>query len=146
MKNMTVRKKNESTGNAPAVSVKSRLQEVQRVLDLVRSQIRKFDFTPEQVFGYQAKADAANLKDEVLGQAPVLPAAKKTAARKTAAVKRTASGGATARKTGERGSTARRVAGVASVAEDTPPATPATVVKTSLNPAAAWPFPTGSRP
>lgn len=143
---MTVQKKNESTGDAPTVSLKSRLQEVQQVLDLVRSQIQKFDFTPEQVFGYQAKANASNLKDEVLRLAPMLPAAKKAAARKTAAVKRTASGGTTARKTGVRGSAAKRVAKAANVAEDPPSATPATVVKTPLNPAAAWPYPTDSQP
>jgi len=129
------------------VSLKSRLQEVQQVLDLVRSHIREFDFTPEQVFGYHAKADASNLKHEISGQVPVRPAAKKAAAAsKTAAVKRKASGGTTASRTGERDSAAKRVAKVAGVAEEPPAATSASTVKTSLNPAAAWPFPTGSRP
>lgn len=143
---MTVRKKTESTGDAPAVSPKSRLQEVQLVLDLVRSQIQRFDFTPEQLFGYQAKADTSNLKNEVLSEAPSLPAAKRTATSKTTAAKRTASRGATVRKTGERGSPVKRVPKVASVVEDLPSAAPAAEVKTSLNPTAAWPFPTGSRP
>ncbi|WP_240160910.1 hypothetical protein [Burkholderia sp. Ax-1719] len=117
---MAVRKKSESTEDVPKVSLKSRLQDVQQALDLVRSQIRQFDFTPEQVFGYLGKADASNLKREASGQASPPPAAKKAAA--------------------------KRAAKAVNVAEDTRAAPLASnTVKTALNPAAAWPFPAGSR-
>ncbi|MFM0703590.1 hypothetical protein [Paraburkholderia sediminicola] len=140
---MSVRKKNESTGGGPTVSLKSRLQEVQQMLDAVRSHIRHHGFTPEQVFGYQGKVDASNLKDEASGPAPVHPAAKKAAPKKAAATKRMAPDG-TARKTGESSPAAKRAAKAPPVVEETPSAP--SVPKRALNPAAAWPFPTGSRP
>ncbi|WP_143189259.1 hypothetical protein [Paraburkholderia lycopersici] len=139
---MSVRKKNESTGGSPTASLKSRLQEVQQTLDAVRSHIRHHGFTPEQVFGYQGKADASNLKDEAPGPAPVRPVAKKAAPKKAVAAKRTAPDGA-ARRTGESRPAAKRATKAAPVAEDARSAAPAP--KPALNPAAAWPFPGGSR-
>ncbi|CAD6559598.1 hypothetical protein LMG27952_06910 [Paraburkholderia hiiakae] len=140
---MAVRTNGESMDGAKKVSRKSGLQEVQQALDLVRSQIRQFDFTPEQVFGYHGKADVSNLKSEESGAS--VPAVAKKAARKTAAVKRAASGDAP-RKTGEGGPAAKRTAKAASVAEGAPAVpTASNTVKTSLNPASAWPFPAGSR-
>jgi hypothetical protein len=121
--NVSVKKKNESAGGSPAVSLKARLQEVQQTLNAVRSHIRHHGFTPEQVFGYEGKADASNLKDEVAAPARVRPAAKKAAPKKAAAAKRAAKS--------------------PPIAEKTPPVAS---IKTALNPASAWPFPTGSRP
>lgn len=141
--NVSTQKKKESTGGSPSVSPQSRLQKVQQMLDAVRAHILHHGFTPEQVFGYQGKADASNLKDEASSPAPVHLAEKKAAPKKAAAAKRTAPD-STARKTGEPRPAAKRVVKAAPVAEETPSA--ASVPKSPLNPAAAWPFPSGNRP
>ena len=58
---MSSRKVTSQCESSTVIFRKANLEDVQQVLDEVRASITKYRFTPEQVFGYRGKADAANV-------------------------------------------------------------------------------------
>ncbi|WP_233345181.1 hypothetical protein [Burkholderia cepacia] len=136
---MSSRKVTSQCESSTVISRKAYLEEVQQVLDEIRASITKYRFTPEQVFGYRGKAAPANVSPGPDSSPVIASATKKVAPRKSPDPSRTHGGKSMKPK--------RVVRGSPEMMPDVPASQqPMAGPKTALNPAAAWPFPTGSRP
>ncbi|MDN7907532.1 hypothetical protein QZM18_25925 [Burkholderia diffusa] len=135
---MSSRKVTSQSESSTVIVRKANLEDVQQVLDEVRASITKYRFTPEQVFGYRGKADAANVSPGPDASSANASTPKKAAPRKSPGPSRTPGGKSTKPK--------RVVRGAPEATPDVSASQqPEAAVKTALNPANAWPFPTGSR-
>ena len=134
---MSSRKVTSQCESSTVIFRKANLEDVQQVLDEVRASITKYRFTPEQVFGYRGKADAANVSPGPDASSANASTPKK-APRKSPGASRTPGGKSTKPKRVVRGAPAATPDASASQQ-------PEAAVKTTLNPADAWPFPSGSR-
>lgn len=131
---MPSRKVRDQAEDSRMVSSKVRLKEVQQVLDEMRSLIRQYGFTPEQVFGYHGKAEFANLIADGNSSSVSPIVAKKQAMRQ-----RIAAGKAAPAKPAVRPASLNKPEAPKKLKSGTAPSPSSTV----LNPTAAWPFPSG---